>query len=221
MQRENQKVRVWDPVVRVGHWLLVGAFFTAYFTEDELLTQHVWAGYIVAAVVLFRIAWGFIGTEHARFQDFVRGPGATLRYLADVGRNRAKRYLGHNPAGGAMIVALLVCLAITTFSGLELYAIEEDAGPLAMQTVIGTGAPTLPSLVSTAYADDDDGDHAGGREQAEEFWEEIHEVAANLTLLLVLLHVAGVIIASRAHHENLVKAMLSGRKRSGAGPTSS
>ena len=213
MQRQNQQVRVWDPVVRVGHWLLVGAFFTAYFTEDELLTVHAWAGYVVAAVVLFRIAWGFIGSEHARFRDFVRGPRATLRYLADIGRNRAKRYLGHNPAGGAMIVALLVCLAITTFSGLELYAIEENAGPLAMQTVIGTGAPAMPSLVSAAYADNDDDDHAGGSEQAEEFWEEIHEVAANLTLLLVLLHVAGVIVASRSHHENLVRAMLNGRKR--------
>jgi cytochrome b len=220
MQRENQQVRVWDPVVRIGHWLLVGAFFTAYFTEDELLTQHVWAGYVVAAVVLFRIVWGFIGSEHARFRDFVRGPGATLRYLADIGRNRAIRYLGHNPAGGAMIVAMLVCLAITTFSGLELYAIEENAGPLAMQTGIGTGVPAMPSLVTAAYADDDDDDHGGSSERAEEFWEEIHEVAANLTLFLVLLHIAGVIIASRSHHENLVKAMLSGRKRGGAEPAS-
>jgi cytochrome b len=215
MQQQSDKIKVWDPLVRIGHWTLVTAFFIAYFTEDELLTQHVWAGYAVAAVVLLRIVWGFTGSDRARFRDFVRGPGATLRYLGDIGRNRARRYLGHNPAGGAMIVALLVCLAVTTVSGLELYAIEENAGPLAMQTDIG--APALPSLVATAYADDDD-DHAGGNEQAEAFWEDIHEVAANLTLLLVLLHVAGVVVASRAHRENLVKAMLTGFKRRGTGP---
>jgi cytochrome b len=88
-----------------------------------------------------------------------------------------------------------------------------------METVIGTGTLAMPSLVSAAYADDDD-EHGGGSERAEEFWEDIHEVAANLTLLLVLLHIAGVIIASRSHHENLVKAMLSGRKRGGTEPAS-
>lgn len=218
MQQLNDKVKVWDPLVRIGHWTLVTAFLIAYFTEDELLTQHVWAGYAVATVVLLRIVWGFIGSEHARFRDFVRGPGATLRYLGEIGRNRARRYIGHNPAGGAMIVALLACLAVTTFSGLELYAIEENAGPLAMQTDTGPVAPALPSLVATAYADNDDDDHAGGSEQAEEFWEEIHEVAANLTLLLVLLHIAGVVVASRAHRENLVKAMLTGFKSRSTGP---
>ena len=76
----------------------------------------------------------------------------------------------------------------------------------------------MPSVVSAAYADDDGDDRAGGNEHAEEFWEDIHEVAANLTLLLVLLHIAGVVIAGRSHHENLVKAMLSGRKRSAAEP---
>ena len=86
-----------------------------------------------------------------------------------------------------MVVALIACLAVTTLSGLELYAIEENAGPLAMQTDVGRVAPALPALVATAYTDDDD-DHAGDREQAEEFWEEIHEVAANLALFLVLLH---------------------------------
>ena len=205
MQQQKDQVRVWDPLVRIGHWTLVSAFFIAYLTEDEFLAQHVWAGYAVAAVVLVRIAWGFVGTRHARFRDFVRRPGATLRYLGDIGMGRAKRYLGHNPAGGAMIVALLASLLVTTISGLELYAIEENAGPLAALADVGP-----PALVSPALADDD---HAYGREEAEEFWEELHEVAANLTLALILLHVAGVIIASRAHRENLVRAMVTGRKR--------
>jgi len=222
MNVSKDTVKVWDPLVRIGHWTLVTAFFTAYFTEDDLLTQHVWAGYVVAAVVLFRIAWGFVGSEHARFRDFVHSPGVTLRYLADIGANRAKRYLGHNPAGGAMIVVMLASLAVTTWSGLELYAVEENAGPLAAVTGDATAVPALPSLVSSAYARDDDddddrdarkaGDGARG-ESGEDFWEEIHEVAANFTLFLVLLHVAGVIVASRAHRENLVKAMISGRKQ--------
>jgi len=218
MNASTGTVKVWDPLVRIGHWTLVTAFFTAYFTEDDLLTQHVWAGYAVAAVVLFRIAWGFVGSEHARFRDFVRAPGVTLRYLADIGANRAKRYLGHNPAGGAMIVVMLASLAVTTWSGLELYAVEENAGPLAAVTGDASAVPAVPSLVSSAYARDDDDDDdrdegkQGNRESGEDFWEEIHEVAANFTLFLVLLHVAGVIVASRAHRENLVKAMISGRK---------
>lgn len=210
MSVNNDTVKVWDPLVRIGHWILVAAFFTAYFTEEELLTQHTWAGYVVAGVVLVRIVWGFIGSEHARFRDFVRAPGETLRYLVEIATNRAKRFIGHNPAGGAMVVALLLGLVVTTWSGLEIYAIEENAGPLAgLYSGAATGVQ-LPSPVATAHASDDvRGDE---RERAEEFWEEVHEVAANLTLLLVLLHVAGVVVASVSHRENLVKAMLSGRK---------
>lgn len=192
MNSTNNTVRVWDPLVRIGHWTLVGAFFIAYFTEENLLTQHVWAGYTVTGIVFFRLIWGFVGTEHARFSSFVRSPGETLRYLGDIARNNAKRFIGHNPAGAAMILALLLSLAVTTYSGLEIYAIEENAGPLA-------------GLVSDKSA--------AGHEAAEEFWEEVHEVSANLTLLLVVLHISGVLLASLTHRENLVKAMITGRKK--------
>jgi cytochrome b len=211
MKATNTTVKVWDPLVRLGHWTLVSAFFIAYFTEEELLTQHVWAGYTVAGVVLFRIFWGFIGSEHARFRDFVQSPGVTMRYLGDIAKNRAKRFVGHNPAGGAMVLALLASLAVVTFSGLEIYAIEENAGPLAGMVSNGANNPARFDLVPSAYASDDD-DHDSGRESAEEFWEEVHEVSANVTLFLVLLHVAGVIVASISHGENLVKAMVTGRK---------
>lgn len=178
-------VRVWDPLVRIGHWTLVATFFTAYFTEDDFMTAHVWAGYVLGGVVSLRLLWGLIGTRHARFSDFVRSPAVTLAYLRDLVGHRARRYLGHNPAGAAMIVALLVCLIITTVSGLGLYAVEEGAGPLA---------GWLPR------GDDD-------------VWEEVHEIFANLTLGLVGLHVAGVVLSSLAHRENLVRAMITGRKR--------
>lgn len=215
MKATNVTVKVWDPLVRIAHWILVSAFFVAYFTEEELLTQHVWAGYTVAGIVIFRIFWGFTGSEHARFRDFVRSPGVTMRYLGDIAKNRAKRYIGHNPAGGAMVLALLASLAAVTFSGLEIYAIEENAGPLAGMVSNGANNPAHFTLLPGAYASDDTGDEVpgSGRESAEEFWEEVHEVSANVTLFLVLLHVAGVIVASLSHRENLVKAMITGRKQ--------
>ena len=113
-------VKIWDPIVRIGHWTLVLAFFIAYFTEDDFLTQHVWAGYVVGAVVLVRLIWGFVGSKHARFRDFVRSPSGTLGYMRDLTRGSARRYLGHNPAGGAMVVAHLLCITVTVFSGLML-----------------------------------------------------------------------------------------------------
>ena len=98
---------VWDPLVRIGHWTLVIAFFTAYLSGDDLFNIHTWAGYVVAGYVLVRIVWGVIGTRHARFTDFVRGPGAVLGYLRSLFSGKAKDYAGHNPAGGAMVIALL------------------------------------------------------------------------------------------------------------------
>ena len=187
MNITDNTVKVWDPVVRIGHWTLVISFFTAYFTEDDFLTAHVWAGYVLGAVVCFRLIWGFVGTRHARFTNFVRSPSTTIKYLSDLARNRSRRYIGHNPAGAAMILALLTLLAATVFSGLMVYGLEEGAGPLA------------GVLVENA--------------EQEEVWEEIHEVLANLTLLMVGLHVAGMLFSAYAHRENLVKAMITGRKR--------
>ena len=183
-----KRVRVWDPLVRVFHWSLLAGFATAFIVEDDLLGVHVWAGYLVLALVAVRLVWGLIGTRHARFSDFVRSPGAVLTYLRDVMRLRAPRYLGHNPAGGAMILLLLIGLAATGISGLALYGAEEFAGPLA-ETMRG-----LPSSWGDVL-------------------EETHEVLANLTLGLILIHVAGVLVSSLLHRENLIGAMISGYKR--------
>ena len=164
MKGREDTVRVWDPIVRVGHWTLVLAFFAAYFTEDDYLTQHVWAGYVAGAVVCVRLLWGFVGTRHARFTDFARSPAATLTYIGDLITNRAKRYIGHNPAGGAMIVALLLGVSGTVLSGLVLYAIEEDAGPLAGWVVEYPDPSALLSLSATAYADEDEHEEEHGDE---------------------------------------------------------
>ena len=100
-------VRVWDPFVRVFHWSLVGLFALALATGDEIEWLHLAAGYAIAALVVLRTAWGFVGPRHARFSDFVRPPGAVLGYLRDALRLRAPRHLGHNPAGGAAVAASL------------------------------------------------------------------------------------------------------------------
>jgi cytochrome b len=196
-------VRVWDVFVRVFHWTVVVTFFVAYFTEDDLLTLHVWAGYVLGVFVVMRIAWGFVGPKHARFTDFVCGPIKVWTYLVDLVAFRAKRYLGHSPAGGAMALALLIGLLAVVWTGLELYAVEENAGPLASISPT-MAAPGLLVLVS----EDDNED-----EEREEFWEELHEWLSNLVFVLVILHIAGVLLAGIVHGENLSRAMVTGLKR--------
>ena len=211
MQPTENMIKVWDPVVRIGHWILVLAFFTAYFTEDDFLTLHVWAGYGVGAVVCIRLLWGFVGTKHARFTDFVRSPATTLQNLGEIVANRARRYIGHNPAGGVMVLALLLGTAATVYSGLVLYAIEENAGPLAGVVTLADASSEVPSLITPVLADEDEEEDE--HEAQEEYWEELHEFFTNFTLFLVAFHIAGVLLGSYAHKENLVKAMFTGLKR--------
>ena len=171
-------VRVWDPFVRLFHWSLVGLFAVAFLTGDESDRLHIAVGYAIGGLIALRILWGFVGSRHARFADFVSGPRQTASYLRDVVRQKARRYLGHNPAGGVMIVALLLMLVGTSISGYL--------------------------LTTGAY---------WGSKAAEE----AHEIFANLTVGLIVLHVIGVLAASVLHRENLVQAMITGRKREQAG----
>ncbi|MDX2503232.1 MAG: cytochrome b/b6 domain-containing protein [Gammaproteobacteria bacterium] len=184
---ESSQIRVWDPLVRFFHWSLVTAFFIAYFTEDDLLTVHSWAGYLIFTLLIIRLAWGFIGTRYARFSDFTYSPHNIIQFLKDTLHLRATRYLGHNPAGGAMVIMLLFSLLMTTTSGILLLGAEEQAGPVAHWFTQSAG-----------------------------FWgdvlEELHEFFANFTLLLVFVHVIGVLVESLIHKENLVSAMLTGFK---------
>ena len=201
------EVKVWDPLVRLFHWSLVAAFTIAYLTEDDWQTLHVWAGYIIAGLITFRLLWGFVGPQHARFSDFIFSPTAISAYLKDMLSLRAKRYLGHNPAGGAMVLALLLSLAATTLSGMQVYAVEEGAGPFASIELNGL------SPIASAYADDDEHEHGGEGHKDGGIWEEIHEFFANFTLLLVVLHISGVVVTSLAHSENLPRSMVTGKKR--------
>ena len=197
---------VWDPLVRIFHWSLVASFFIAYVSGEEFEDLHVYAGYLVTGLVAFRIVWGLIGTRYARFSDFLYRPSKVVEYLASLLTPRPKHYYGHNPAGGWMVAALLVMLVLSTVSGLKLYGVE-GGGPLAEAAPI--------SLVQAAHAsdhDDDDHDRRRGGGDAEDLWEEIHEFTSNLALLLVVVHIARVVLSSWLPRENLVRAMITGRK---------
>jgi cytochrome b len=169
----HRGILVWDAPVRVFHWLMVLCFAGAYLTaeEDSLRLVHVTLGYTMGGLVAFRLAWGLVGSRYARFSDFIRGPGAAMRYLRSLLSGRPEHYLGHNPAGALAIIALL-------------------------------GATVL--LVATGWATDS---HIGG-----DATEELHEVIANIMLVIVIVHVAAVLASSWLHRENLIGAMIHGHK---------
>lgn len=167
-------IKVWDPFVRIFHWSLVVLFAAAFVTGDEFEWLHLWAGYAIAVLVGMRIVWGFVGSRYARFAGFVKGPGEVWEFLKQTLHLNAPRYIGHNPAGGAMVILLLVMLVGLSVTGI---AMTFDA------------------------------------QSESDVLEEVHEVLANVTLGLVLLHILGVIAAGYEHGENLAKAMVTGEKR--------
>jgi cytochrome b len=110
-------VRVWDPFVRLFHWSLVGSFIIAWFSPVFAASLHHWAGYTAAGLVSLRVIWGIAGTPYARFSQFVKSPRTVFRYLADITTGKESRYIGHNPAGGAMVLTLMAGMAIAMISG--------------------------------------------------------------------------------------------------------
>jgi cytochrome b len=169
----RRPILVWDAPVRVFHWLLAACFLGAFVTaeNDRLLQLHVTLGYTVGGLVVFRLLWGLLGTRHARFASFVRGPRAVADYLKALRDGQPLHPVGHNPAGAWAIVALL-------------------AGAML---VVASGWATL-------------GSPDGG------WLEDLHEGSANALLALVAVHVLGVLVGSRLHHQNLVRSMLTGRQ---------
>jgi cytochrome b len=171
-------ISVWDPLVRAFHWALAASFAVAWLSSENWDSLHNPAGYAAGALVALRVVWGFLGRRYARFAQFVRSPDTVIAYLRALKDGSERRYVGHNPAGGAMIVVLLVAIAATVVSG---WLLTTDAfwGSTSLQHV--------------------------------------HSLLAHGVLVLVVVHLAGVALASLRHHENLARAMVVGVKRA-AGP---
>jgi len=183
---EKQTIVVWDVPVRLFHWTLLAVTALAFATaeaEGAWFVLHLAAGYAVMALLVFRLAWGFAGTRYARFGEFVYPWPVVRRHAANVARLRPRRYVGHNPLGGWMIMALLVVLGLLVASGL--FAGDEgEKGPLA-------------HWLSAGVAD------AIG---------ELHEGLNTVLWTLVAVHVAGVVIESLLTGENLIRALWTGKK---------
>jgi cytochrome b len=179
--------RVWDFPVRFFHWSLVAAITTAFATNKlgvNYFKYHVWAGYAVIVLVAFRLIWGLVGTRHARFWNFLRGPTETLAYARDLVKGEDKHYPGHNPLGALMVLSLLGALAAQSILGL--FGNDEifNVGPLY-------GYVTKDfSLVLTS----------------------IHRQLFYWLAGAVALHILAVIAHKVFKNENLVRAMITGRK---------
>lgn len=181
---QAKSIPVWDPLLRLYHWVLAAAVITAWLTAEDHNLLHIWSGYIVGSWVIFRVIWGVIGPKHARFLDFVRGPRAALRYLNSLRQGQAQSYTGHNPAGGLMTLTLL--------------------GVLGLQVVLG--------LIILAHHDEGLWAHTAMAALYSHALKEGHEFIGNAILCLVACHLIGVAVSSWRHRENLVKAMITGRK---------
>lgn len=190
MSGAGAEVRVWDLPVRLTHWALVVCIIGLYATgEYGWLTMqwHFRFGYATLALVAFRVLWGFVGSEHARFADFVRGPAAILAYLRSWGSDRYRGAVGHNPLGALAVLAMLALILAQTVSGLFANDEIEWFGPLSERISVDASAA----------------------------WTDWHHLGQKLLLALIVVHLLAVATYKLVKREDLVTPMLSGRKRRG------
>jgi cytochrome b len=180
------RIRVWDAAVRISHWLLVALIpFSWWSAEEGRLEWHRWAGYSVLTIVLFRVAWGFWGSENARFGNFLRGFSAVGAYAGALFKKTPARPLGHNPLGGWSVLLMISLLLTQTILGL--YAVDVD------------GIESGPLAVFISF------DHGRLAAQA-------HGIVFNLLLALISLHLFAVLFYAVVKRDNLVGPMITGAK---------
>jgi len=186
-----QRTLIWDLPTRLFHWTLASSFALAWLTSDgdRWRSIHVFLGYLILGLVVFRLVWGFAGSHFSRFASFWFGPSEALAYLKQVAARKAPRHVGHNPTGS---LAIYILLAMAVGVGL-------------------TGILTLGG-------DEQQGVAAGWFSFAQIKWlKELHEIGANLMLVVVFGHITGVVVESVMHKENLARSMVTGFKMAEAG----
>jgi cytochrome b len=198
--------RLWDPVVRLTHWGVAVAVLLNALVTGGGSVLHVSLGWAVMALLLLRMVWGALGPVEARFSAFPPNPMAALRHLRQLFSGRVREYPSHNPAGALMAYGFWATLAAVTVTGLILTGGATPMRVARDKAAVASG--DWSALIADSEAESSDNE-SGLRHTAEE----VHEMAANLLLLLAALHVAGVVLESRAMRRNLVAPMLFGDRR--------
>ncbi|HEX4272264.1 MAG TPA: cytochrome b/b6 domain-containing protein, partial [Rhizomicrobium sp.] len=179
------RVKVWDAPTRLFHWSIVLLVFVSWFSADRgLMTIHLWSGLSLLALLLFRIAWGIMGSTTARFSDFMHPPRNIAGYLKGLARGEKRLHAGHNPAGGVMVVVMIAALLAQAVTGLFSNDGLRFNGPLAM------------------WISQDISDQVT----------RIHGTIFNIILLLVWCHVVAIGFYLLVRDDNLVGPMFSGKK---------
>lgn len=200
-------VSLWDPVVRITHW---GVAFVVL--ANALVTKgggalHVWLGWTLMALLLMRMVWGALGPREARFSAFPPNPLSALRHIGALVAGRVREFPSHNPAGAMMAYAFWATLALVIATGLVMTKGATPMQVAADQQAVASGDWSV--LIKESDGESSDDEEGGLRHLSEE----VHDVAANLLLLLAALHIGGVLLESRALRRNLVAPMLLGERR--------
>lgn len=184
---DSSAIRVWDWPVRLTHWLFVFCIVVSWWSAEQRVMQwHLYSGYTLLGLLIFRIYWGFAGSSSARFSHFLRGPSGVMAYLRES--REAHRDAGHNPLGGWSVAAMLVLMLVQVSIGLFVSDVDGlESGPLSHLVSFDTSR-TLA---------------------------EIHELVFNVILTLIGLHIVAILFYLLVKRDNLIVAMLTGRRRAG------
>jgi len=211
------KSRRWDPVVKLTHWSIVMAILANAIFTEEGSAAHVWVGYALAAILGLRLLWGFVGPAEARFTAFLPSPRKALAHVREIRVGKISRHSSHNPLGALMVYAIWSCLLVIIGTGIAMAGMPGSGEGLDDRSK----APSSFSAAGLATAlEDQEAVEAAGHEAREVAGEdeeegplvEVHEVAANLLYLLILLHIAGVVFETRRSGRQVVLAMLPSRR---------
>ena len=185
----DRKIYVWDLPVRLFHWTLVVLMIVSYFTGragGDWMKFHFWSGYTILTLVIFRIAWGFVGSTTARFSNFLKGPAAGITHLREMFLPDGPREAGHNPVGGAMVIVLLFAVLA-----------QAAAGLFAADTLTAMTSGPLASLVP---------------DKTSEKFTDFHRFWVNVLIALAAVHILAAIVYLAWKRQNLIGAMFTGRK---------
>jgi cytochrome b len=205
--------RRWDPVVKLTHWAVVVAVLANALLTEEGSANHIWVGYALAAILALRLLWGLVGPAEARFSAFPPSPARAAAHVRQIAAGETTAHRSHNPLGALMVYAIWGTLLVIIGTGIGMAGMPPSNGGARPAAV--SGQVVGAQIASPAERDGDEageqrgeGTEDGGGEAGP--LNEVHEVAANLLYVLILLHIGGVIFESRRQRRNLALAMLPG-----------